>query len=758
MKHPPSIPGCEKAACLVESLLFHLDLLTAHEPRSLGARTALSASSEPSALDRADKAVRAPSGRFMGNKSKRTTTCWVLWFALALALAASTSAQTPQAAGESAVKTPSDGVIGEFLKREIIGPNLSLEEVQDYIESRVPIMPKVKTAGDWVNQATQLRRAVLERVVFRGEAAGWRDSLAKVEWLETIDGGPGYRIKKLRYEALPGMWIPALLYEPEKLSGKVPVILNVNGHDPNGKAAPYKQIRCINQAKRGMLALNVEWFGMGQLRGEMSEHYRMNQLDLCGTSGLAPFYLAMSRGIDLLLSLPNADPNRVGVTGLSGGGWQTIFISALDTRVKLCNPVAGYSSFATRVRHLSDLGDSEQTPNDLATVADYTHLTAMLAPRPALLTYNAKDDCCFASPHALPPLLEAAAPIYKLFGQENNLRAHVNYDPGTHNYEKENREQHYRMLGDHFYAGQSTFRAEEISCQDEVKTKEQLQVELPSANKDFHSLALAAMKDLPRDAQLPSDLAGAKRWQQTKRNLLHEIVRSRNYNVQAERAGSAEKNGVKATFWRLKLAGIWTVPVVELVRGKPAKTVILVSDEGRSNVAAQAEQLLDFDYRILTADPFYFGESKIKSRDFLFALLLAATGDRPLGVQASQLVALARWSQSEFQDGAPAVVAIGPRSSLFTLVAAAADENAISGLELHRALGSLKEVIEQNWAVNQKPELFCFGLLERFDVRQLVALAAPRTVSFSIASDRVKAELADLKDWYRLFGIEYQLW
>jgi len=47
------------------------------------------------------------------------------------------------------------------------------------------------------------------------------------------------------------------------------------------------------------------------------------------------------------------------------------------------------------------LGDSEQTPSDLAMVADYTHLTALLAPRAVLLTYNKKDDCCFASDHAL---------------------------------------------------------------------------------------------------------------------------------------------------------------------------------------------------------------------------------------------------------------------------------------------------------------------------------------------------------------------
>ena len=87
-----------------------------------------------------------------------------------------------------------------------------------------------------------------------------------MEWSDTIEGLPGYRIRKLRFEAVPGWWIPALLYEPTKLSGKRPVVLNVNGHDGKGKAADYKQLRCINQAKRGMIALNVEWIGHGAVR------------------------------------------------------------------------------------------------------------------------------------------------------------------------------------------------------------------------------------------------------------------------------------------------------------------------------------------------------------------------------------------------------------------------------------------------------------------------------------------------------------
>jgi hypothetical protein len=166
-------------------------------------------------------------------------------------------------------------------------------------------------------------------------------------------------------------------------------------------------------AKRGIIVLNCEYLGMGQLGSDTYLHYCANQLDLCGTSAVSPFYLCMKRSLDLLLSLPHADPERVAVSGLSGGGWQTIFISGLDERVTLANPVAGYSSFLTRARYPSDLGDTEQTPCDMATVLDYKHLTAMRAPRPTLLTYNSKDDCCFASGHALPPLVDAARPILR---------------------------------------------------------------------------------------------------------------------------------------------------------------------------------------------------------------------------------------------------------------------------------------------------------------------------------------------------------
>ncbi|MDR3632825.1 MAG: hypothetical protein P4L84_03260 [Isosphaeraceae bacterium] len=650
-------------------------------------------------------------------------------------------------------KTPDDFVTA-VLAREIIGPRQTLAETSDHAAARIPAMPPVKTAAEWTEYAARTRAAAFERVIFRGEAAGWRDAKTRVEWLQTIDGGPGYRIKKLRYEALPGLWIPALLYEPEKLAGKVPVVLNVDGHDGKGKAADYKQIRCINQAKRGMIALNADWLGMGQL-GE-SRHDLINHIDLCGAGGIATHYLAMARGLDLLLALDHADPARVAVTGLSGGGWQTIFISAFDTRVTLTDPVAGYSSFTTRIKHFSDLGDSEQTPCDLATVTDYAIMTAMMAPRPTLLTFNAKDDCCFAADHALPPLLDAARPIFKLLGKEENLRSHVNHDPGTHNYLVDNRQALYRMLGDHFFTGDKTYDPKEIPSDKEVKTFAALSVDLPAGNLSLHTLALGLSRSLPRDAALPAERNAARSWREDRRGRLRAVVHAKDFDVEAQPLSQDEKDGVKATLWRLKAGGAWSVPVVELVRGEPKSTTLLLSDAGRKETTTVAKDLLARGQRVLAVDPFYVGESQIAERGYLFALMLATVGERPLGVQASQLSAVARWASGSRKLGPVAIVAVGPRTSTMALVATGLEENAIAALELRDARGSLKELVETKAEYSKSPELFCFGLLRDFDIVQLAALAAPRPVSFVAPNDRARKELSGLKAWYAAWGTDHE--
>src|SRR5690349_6333657 len=113
--------------------------------------------------------------------------------------------------------------VRQLLQHHIIGPDLGQTEAAAFCEKRVPRMPVVKSAAEWQKEAKRIPRDVLAKVVFRGpEARRWRYYSTHVEWLDTLDGGPGYHIKKLRYEAVPGLWIPALLYEPDKLEGKHP--------------------------------------------------------------------------------------------------------------------------------------------------------------------------------------------------------------------------------------------------------------------------------------------------------------------------------------------------------------------------------------------------------------------------------------------------------------------------------------------------------------------------------------------------------
>ena len=374
-----------------------------------------------------------------------------------------------------------------------------------------------------------------------------------------------------------------------------------------------------------MIALNVEWLGMGQLNTEGFVHYRMNQLDLCGTGGIAPFYLAMERGLDLLLDHPHADPQRVGVAGLSGGGWQTIFISSLDKRVTLTNPVAGYSSFVTRIHNHSDLGDSEQTPCDMATVADYKHLTAMMAPRATLLTFNVADNCCFASGHALQPLVDAAEPAFRLYKQVDRLASHVNHDPGTHNFEKDNRQAFYRMLGKHFYARDSSFDADEIASDDEVKTKEELAVPLPSDNADFNSLALALVKELPRQ-RLPAK--PTPQWTASARERLAGLVSAHDYAVHAEEVPTISSAAVHGQQLKLSVGKEWTVPAVEFTKGKatPRTTSIVVAENGRVAAVETVERLLNEGHRVLAVDPFYIG--RVEDSQPRFPLRVACGGGR----------------------------------------------------------------------------------------------------------------------------------
>ncbi|MDP6469184.1 MAG: hypothetical protein QF918_15655 [Pirellulaceae bacterium] len=603
----------------------------------------------------------------------------------------------------------------DALGRALIPQKEATEQLNQFVLSRITKLKTAESTEAWQKESARIRERVREEVIFRGVPTAWREGKPRVVWDDVIETDHGYRIRKLRFEALPGLWIPALLYEPAKFDGKVPAVLNVNGHEATGKSTAYKQLRCINLAKRGILALNLEWIGMGQLRTPGLSHNHLAKLDLCGRAGVGVFFLAMSRGIDLLLDHPHADPTRTAVTGLSGGGWQTIILSSLDTRVKLAVPVAGHSALAQRVANANSIGDLEQNPSDLASIADYVHLNCLMVPRPLLLIYNTRDNCCFVASTVKSNTYEPVVPFYKQAGVPDRLGYYENDDPGTHNYEKDNREHLYGFLNKHFLPSGDQSNQEIVSA-DEVRTDEELSVPLPENNADFHSLAAAAARTLP----VP--LTGSK---DERREQLRKVLRFRPHDVTADLfTGPKPFARFKVRDLRLRVGDEWILPAMVVEGQTVDRQVIVLADGGFASQTARIEALAASGARVLAIDPILIGQTKPARQLYQNAMLLATVGQRPLGIQSAQIAAVAKFFARVFVAESVIIEAHGPRSSLIARCAAALDGGVTIGkVQTNAEPASLKDFLQPGAGYAATPEAYCFGLLEHFDLPQLVELA-----------------------------------
>jgi hypothetical protein len=279
------------------------------------------------------------------------------------------------------------------------------------------------------------------------------------------------------------------------------------------------------------------------------------------------------------------------------------------------------------------------------------------------------------------------------------------------------------MFAAHFYPD-GALDPREIECRSEVKTAEELAVPLPEGNAGFNTLARRLAATLP-----PAALPTTDAERQTLRTRLAETIRSRDLSVTAvQRQSWGTLGDAAVTALTLHIGKEWTVPAVQILPPAAQRVVVLVCDGGRSAVADRLRALVAEGAAVVALDPFYFGESRIPQRDFLYGLLVAAVGERPLGIQADQVRAVCRFLRAEHARLPLEVHALGRRTALAALVAAALEPEAITGLELHGSFGTLREVLEENLAVNDAPELFCFGLLPVCDVPQMEALVAPRPV------------------------------
>ena len=603
-------------------------------------------------------------------------------------------------------------------------------ELQRYLMRRIPKLPPATSASAWKTEAAKLRRHMLEDIAYHGWPREWVDAAPKFEDVGVIETGKGYRLRKLRYEIVPGYQSTAILYEPEKRSGRVPAILNVHGHEPMGKAAEYKQKRCINFAKRGILALSLEWPGFGELNQPENAHDYGAHLDLVGANALGFFYLAMRRGLDYLASRPDVDSTRLGVTGLSGGGWQTIVLSALDERVAVAVEVAGFGSLESNLTHPVDTDEVEEDPSDFTDGEDYTMLVALRAPRPTLLIHNAEDNCCFRADLVKPYTYDQIRPFFRLLGAEDALAFHENRDPGTHNYQLDNREQAYRFFTQHFGLPHSKG---EIPSDAEIKSPQELTVGLPAGNLTIAGLARKLAADITHPA-IPTDQAARETWVASERERLKSVIRLKPVTVEnAWRIWNTKNKGVETLSYRfdfsdgLSATGTW----LRAIAAPPdAPLTIVLNDKGKKAAGDVVADRVNRGEQVLALEPLFNGATIPQQPDSTdWEMLVATTGDRPLGLQVAQLLAVIRWLRPS-ADGAPVrLETTGIRTQVAALVAAALEPSAFSRVVNHQGMRSLSYLLDTPVPFRTAPELFCLDFYKYFDVDRLTEMAAPVSVT-----------------------------
>jgi dienelactone hydrolase len=312
----------------------------------------------------------------------------------------------------------------------------------DYLDIRDKEIAGLKTKEDWVNRQKKMKDILIKTV---GPFPEKTPLNSKVTGVVKKDG---YKIEKIIYESMPGFYVTSCLYIPEG-RGEKPAILFVSGHTQESFRHEAYQTMILNFVKKGFIVFAIDPISQGEriqlynpeknssLIGPTTrEHgYLGNQTLISGVSLARYFIWDGIRAIDYLMTRKEVDPERIGVTGQSGGGTQASYIFAFDDRIKAGAPVNYIIGFR---RLLESIGPQDAEQNfyhgiyNGITHADFLEVRA---PNPALISAGTRD---FFSIQGSRETYAEVKNAYKAYGMEENIGM-VEDDFG-HGYTKKLRE------------------------------------------------------------------------------------------------------------------------------------------------------------------------------------------------------------------------------------------------------------------------------------------------------------------------------
>ncbi len=439
------------------------------------------------------------------------------------------------------------------------GEDIRLQPPKD-LNGYFPFDPP-SSLDEWTPRKEQVRRQILV-------AAGLWPMPTKTPLNAVIHGKMDcgeYTVEKVYFESAPGFFVTGNLYRPKNIQGKVPGILSAHGHAKDARvqlSTPERaraliaqgaerfengglsnqQSRCVQLARMGCVVWQWDMLGDSdsiQLARELVHGFAKQRPEMNTTENWGLFspqaeahcqnvlglqLLNSVRGLDFLLSLPEVDPQRIAMTGGSGGGTQTMLLAAIDDRVQLSFPVVMVSTSMQG-------GCTCENASLLRINTGNVEFAALFAPKPQGMN-TANDWTKELATKGFPDLEK----LYALHGKKDNVFL-LRGEHFPHNYNAVTRSAFYTFLNKHFQLGHPS---PVIERDFEPLTREQLTVwdeRHPAPQPGNPQFERSLLRWLTDDAENQLRVAAATNegWQNIIRPAVETLI-GRSYN----RAGTVE--------------------------------------------------------------------------------------------------------------------------------------------------------------------------------------------------------------------------
>ncbi|MEP7269999.1 MAG: acetylxylan esterase [Acidobacteriota bacterium] len=596
-----------------------------------------------------------------------------------------------------------------------------------------------------------------------------------------------YKIEKVIFESQPRFYVTANLYLPKPGRGRSPGILFPLGHEEGAKAHATWQQMLGSLAKKGYVALAWDTIGQGErvqmydpdfgeskVRRSTTEHTIVGIQCLLAGDNLARYTIWDGmRALDYLLSRPEVDASRIGVTGNSGGGTHTAYLAALDDRIHAAAPSCYLTSWRALLETIGPQDAEQNLPPWIGAGLDHADFIYAFSPRPYLVLSAIRDFFSIAGARAT---YSEAHHLYTLMGAPEKLQM-VEADD-SHGYTKPRRLAAYRWFGRWLKGADDQEPEPEVAIgtEEELNCTESGQVSVSLGGETVFTLNQQRVEQLRPQRVPPSNKQELNAWQEETRQRARSLtafempkgtVTVKPYG-EIRRPGYRIEKLIYDSEPGIIVPALLFLPETGEAR-KPA--MIYVHGRGKATDAAaggEIEQFVKAGFVVLAIDARGFGETRDRNDEngddfsvyfgqYESAMTALLAGKTLLGMRMVDVWRGVDLLAARADVDPTRIHGFGKGGGTAPLLHAAAMDERVSKVALEGMLVSYRTVINQR-IHRQVFEHVVAGVLRSYDLPDLISALAPRPVWIvnSVNSLGQRMSLAEVKKQYAASPIAYR--